>query len=65
MNNIITDGEKLLGDLPGYQRVASMAKQLKQDLVNWRKDKFKDWCQDTMRAIDDPSQTLRFVYVER
>jgi len=37
-----------------------MAKQLKQDLIHWRKDKFKEWCQETIRAIDDPSQALRF-----
>ena len=60
MNNIIDDGEKLLGDLSGYARVASLARQLKQDLITWRKDKFLDWCQDTSRAIDDPSQALRF-----
>jgi hypothetical protein len=36
-----------------------LAKQLKQDLISWRKDKFKEWCQDTARAIDDPSQALR------
>jgi hypothetical protein len=36
-----------------------MAKQLKQDLIHWRKDKFKEWCQDTIRAIDDPSQALK------
>ncbi|CAF0723119.1 unnamed protein product [Rotaria sordida] len=58
VNNIINDGEKLLSDLSGYSRVASLAKQLKQDLINWRKDKFKEWCQDTIRAIDDPSQAL-------
>ncbi len=62
MNNIINDGDKLLGDLSGYSRFASMAKKLKQDLVNWRKDKFKEWCQETSRAIDDPSQALRFVF---
>ena len=60
MNNIIDDGEKLLGDLSGYARLASLARQLKQDLITWRKDKFLDWCQDTSRAIDDPSQALRF-----
>ena len=60
VNHIINDGGKLLGDLPGYSRVATLAKQLKQDLVNWRKDKFKEWCQETARAIDDPSQALRF-----
>ena len=59
VNNIITDGEKLLSDLPNYSRVASLAKQLKQDLINWRKEKFKEWSQDTIRAIDDPSQELR------
>jgi hypothetical protein len=37
-----------------------LAKQLKQDLIDWRKDKFREWCQDTIRAIDDPSQELRF-----
>ncbi|CAF4581112.1 unnamed protein product, partial [Rotaria sp. Silwood2] len=58
VNNIITDGEKLLGDLSGYARVASLAKQLKQDLINWRKDKFREWCQDTIHAIDDPKQEL-------
>ncbi|CAF2056597.1 unnamed protein product [Rotaria magnacalcarata] len=58
VNNIIIDGEKLLSDLPNYSRLASLAKQLKQDLINWRKDKFKEWCQDTTRAIDDPSQAL-------
>ena len=47
-------------DLPEYSRVGTSAKQLKQDLINWRKDKFKEWCQDTQRAIDDPSQALRF-----
>lgn len=60
MNSIINDGEKLLGDLPTYSRLGASAKQLKQDLINWRKDKFKEWCQDTIRAIDDPSQALRF-----
>jgi dynein heavy chain 2 len=60
VNNIINDGEKLLGDLSGYSRVASFAKQLKQDIINWRKEKYKEWCQDTIRAIDDPSQALRF-----
>lgn len=60
MNSIINDGEKLLGDLPAYSRLGTSAKQLKQDLINWRKDKFKEWCQDTIRAIDDPSQALRF-----
>jgi hypothetical protein len=60
VNNIINDGEKLLGDLAGYARVSSLAKQLKQDLIDWRKDKFREWCQDTIRAIDDPSQELRF-----
>jgi dynein heavy chain 2 len=59
VNNIINDGDKLLSDLPGYSRVFSHAKQLKQDLINWRKEKFKEWCQDTIRAIDDPSQALR------
>ncbi len=34
-------------------------KQLKQDLSNWRKEKIKEWCQDTTRVIDDPSQALR------
>ncbi|CAF4638011.1 unnamed protein product [Rotaria sp. Silwood1] len=58
VNNIISDGEKLLSDLSSYSRVGSLAKQLKQDLINWRKDKFKEWCQDTIRAIDDPSQAL-------
>jgi dynein heavy chain 2 len=58
VNNIINDGEKLLGDLTGYARVNSLAKQLKQDLIIWRKDKFRDWCQDTIHAIDDPSQEL-------
>ena len=58
MNNIINDGERLLGDLSGYARVNSLARQLKQDLNIWRKDKFRDWCQDTIRAIDDPSQEL-------
>ena len=61
VNNIINDGEKLLGDLSGYARVASLAKQLKQDLIIWRKDKFRDWCQDTIRAVEDPSQELRWV----
>ena len=56
---MIHDGEKLLGDLSGYARVASLAKELKQDLINWRKDKFRDWCQDTIRAIEDRSQDLR------
>jgi dynein heavy chain 2 len=59
VNNIINDGDKLLGDLSGYSRVSSLAKQLKHDLINWRKDKFKEWCQDTIRAIDDPSQALK------
>ncbi|CAM4781010.1 unnamed protein product [Rotaria magnacalcarata] len=58
VNNIINDGEKILGDLSGYARVSSLAKQLKQDLINWRKDKFREWCQDTIRAIDDRSQEL-------
>ncbi len=62
MNNVINDGEKLLGDLSGYSRVAAIAKQLKQDIINWRKDKFKEWCQETTRAIDDPSQALRFEF---
>ncbi len=62
VNNIINDGENLLGDLQGYARVGSFAKQLKQDLINWRKDKFKEWCQDTIRAIDDPSQALRYYF---
>lgn len=59
VNSIIQDGEKLLGDLSGYARVASLAKQLKQDLISWRKDKFRDWCQETIRAVEDPSQELR------
>lgn len=58
VDNIIEDGEKLLGDLSGYARVNSLARQLKQDLNIWRKDKFRDWCQDTIHAIDDPSQEL-------
>ncbi|CAF3644553.1 unnamed protein product [Adineta steineri] len=58
VDNIINDGEKLLGDLTGYARVSSLAKQLKQDLMDWRKDKFHEWCQDTIRAIDDPKQEL-------
>ncbi|CAF1544488.1 unnamed protein product, partial [Adineta steineri] len=58
VDNIINDGEKLLGDLTGYARVSSLAKQLKQDLIDWRKDKFHEWCQDTIRAIDDPKQEL-------
>lgn len=62
VNNIINDGEKLLGDLSGYSRIASIAKQLKQDLINWRKDKFKEWCQDTIHAIDDPSQALKYFH---
>lgn len=62
MNNIINDGEKILGDLSGYARVSSLAKQLKQDLINWRKDKFREWCQDTIRAIDDRSQELRLYF---
>ena len=61
VNNVINDGEKLLGDLSDYSRLASYAKQLKQEISNWRKDKFKEWCQDTIRAIDDPSQALRFI----
>lgn len=40
--------------------MSSLAKQLKQNLVEWRKDQFRDWCQDTMRAIEDPKQQLRF-----
>ena len=59
---MINDGDKLLGDLPSYSRMVSMAKQLKQDIGNWRKDKFKEWCQDTTQAIDDPSQALRFEF---
>ena len=60
MDNIITDGEKLLGDLQGYARVSTLAKQLKQDIIDWRKDKFREWCQDNIRAIEDPNQELRF-----
>jgi len=62
VNNIINDGEKLFDDLSGYARVASLAKQLKQDLINWRKDQFKEWCHDTIHAIDDPSQALRLCF---
>ncbi|CAF4466666.1 unnamed protein product, partial [Adineta steineri] len=58
VNTIINDGNKLVSDLSGFARVASSAKQLKQDIIKWRKDKFKEWCQDTIRAIDDPSQAL-------
>ena len=65
MNNILNDAEKLLADLSGYGRFSSAAKQLKQDLVTWRKEKFKEWCQDTSRAIDDPSQALRFPSAEK
>jgi len=60
VDNIINDGEKLLGDLTGYARVNSLAKQLKEELITWRKDKFRDWCQETIHAIDDKSQELRF-----
>ena len=59
VNSIINDGEKLFNDLVGYKNVALIAQQLKQDLINWRKDKFQEWCQDTIRTIDDPSQTLK------
>ncbi|UJR10563.1 hypothetical protein I4U23_014763 [Adineta vaga] len=58
VDNIINDGEKLLGDLAGYARVSSLANQLKQDIVDWRKDKFREWCQDTIHAIDDSKQEL-------
>lgn len=60
MNGIIIDAEKLLGDLPEYSRFNTSTKHFRQELINWRKDKFKEWCQDTSRAIDDPSQALRF-----
>jgi len=61
VNNIINDGEKLLSDLPNYSRLASAGKHLKKELISWRKDKFKEWCHDTNKAIDDPSQPLRLV----
>lgn len=65
MNNIINDGDKLLGDLSGYNRVANLARQLKQDIIMWRREKFRDWCQDTIRAIEDPSQALRLFIFHR
>ncbi len=63
VNNIIIDGEKLLGDLSGYSRLASLAKQLKKDLINWRKEKFEEWCRNTIHAIDDPSQPLKLDFI--
>ncbi|CAF4377549.1 unnamed protein product [Adineta steineri] len=33
VNTIINDGDKLVSDLSGFARVASSAKQLKQDLI--------------------------------
>lgn len=50
----------MFSDLSSYSRFASLAKQLKKDVSHWRKETFKEWCQDTMRAIDDPSQALKY-----
>ena len=45
-----------------YSKLASEGKKFKSELTNWRKDKFKEWCENTVRAIDDPSQALRFIF---
>lgn len=53
--------EKLFDDLPNFGRVSTTAKQLRKDLIKWRKDKYTKWIDETNKAIDDPSQMLKFV----
>jgi hypothetical protein len=55
------DADTLVSDVSGYEQVLSSGKQVRQDLINGRKEQYKEWCHETLRAIDDPSQALKFV----
>jgi dynein heavy chain 2 len=53
--------EALLGDLGGFEKFSRDAKDLKDELQNFRRDQFDEWAREIQSLIDDHKQPLRSV----
>ena len=51
--------EALLGDLGGFEKFSRDAKDLKDELVNYRREQFDEWSREIQSLIDDHKQPLR------
>lgn len=59
IEDILGIAKSMLGDLSGYEKFESNAKDLRAELQGWRKDQFEEWCTDMSDLIDDGNNPLR------
>lgn len=59
IEEMLSLAKSMLGDLSGYSRFETDAKDLHSESQQWRKDQFDDWCRDIQSHIEDHNNPLR------